>query len=141
MSGILGILVASGDSRPGIVPGTAFFSSGKGGDTYYTGYANSTGNPLTGAFGSMNNAVYNGATINGIYQTAAAPYSAGQVSFVLSGNRTSGFVNTLTVNGNSAGTISAPSYNSTYNQTTFTFGTTSTANLFTVGQLNLVVIT
>ena len=88
----------------------------------YYGYCNTTIPAPVGAqsFGSLSVGTFSGATILAIYgQTINAGNITGYV-VALSGNRSAGFFNTLTVNGTLLpGTTGAPSYDSGLNVTTF----------------------
>ena len=108
---------------------TFFF---KGGAIYLYGYSNSPSTlsytPTT--FGSISPTAFGSATVKAIHSTSPinSAGNASSYSVIFSGNRLAGFFNTLTVNGTLiSGTLSAPSYSGTNNETTFTITLGATA--------------
>ena len=96
---------------------------------YYYGYDAAVSGGLSN-FGSITGDTFKGATIKAIY-SASPPSSSGQaISYTVwfNGNRSVGFFNTLTVNGTSVtGTLGAPAYNATNDETSFTITLASSA--------------
>ena len=84
-------------------------------------------------FGDIDNGKFKDVTIKAIHSLSLNdPGKAIQYIVYFDGNQTSpaGFVNTLTVNGTLVGSFGAGSYNSTYNETSFTISVTSSDTLF-----------
>lgn len=119
MSGIMGMLLGAGGASLLVTRGS-YAEAGKL-TTYYCGYDASVG--LYVDFGSIAPvpALFNGATVKAVYSYGFAPNEALAYTTIFSGNQAAGFVTGLTINGTSVdGTMGAPSYDATNNETSFT---------------------
>ena len=93
---------------------------------YFYGYNAQSAPPGGVTWGSINNNVFSGATVRAVY-SYSNPGSVGvevgkaiAYTIIFSGNRSAGFFNTLSVAGTPvSGTLGAPSYNATFDETTF----------------------
>jgi hypothetical protein len=123
MSGVLLMALMGSGGGYALTSGSATFTF-KSVTTYFYGYSNSpaTASFTPATFGSISPVTFSGATVKAIYSGSPSNSSgqASSYSVIFSGNQSTGFFNTLTVNGTQVtGTLSAPSYNSTNNETTF----------------------
>lgn len=130
MSGIMGMLLGAGSASLTVTRGS-YAEIGKL-STYYCGYDASVG--LYVNFGSIAPvpALFNGATVKAVYSYGFAPNEALAYTMIFSGNQAAGFVTGLTINGTSVdGSVGAPSFDVTNNETTFTvFPTVTGSTLF-----------
>ena len=104
----------------------------KSSTSYLYGYSNSvsTAAYTPATFGSVSPSAFSSATIKAIYSRSPINASGQAASYlvIFDGNCSAGFFNTLTINGALvSGTLSAPAYNSTNNETSFTITLGSTA--------------
>jgi hypothetical protein len=123
MSGIQMALMGSGSGSYQLITGSATFSF-KGSSFYLYGYSNSpTTSVYTPAtFGSISPSTFNGIAIKAIYSQSPLNVAGQANSYVaiFDGNQSAGFFNTLTIDGTPvSGTLSAPSYNGTNDETFF----------------------
>ena len=119
MSGIMGMLLGGGAASLTVTRGS-YAETGKL-TTYYCGYDASVG--LYVDFGSIAPvpALFNGATVKAVYSYGFAPNEALAYTMIFSGDQAAGFVSGLTINSTSVdGTMGAPSYDATNNETSFT---------------------
>lgn len=89
------------------------------------GYVASTSNEFaeSGAVGSMTSTALGPATVVGCYwRSNIGAASNGSVFVEVTGNRTAGAVNTLSIAGTGQGSVGAPTFNAGTNTTTFKFG-------------------
>ena len=130
MSGIMGMLLGAGSASLTVTRGS-YAEIGKL-STYYCGYDASVG--LYVNFGSIAPvpALFNGATVKAVYSYGFAPNEALAYTMIFSGNQATGFVTGLTINGTSVdGSVGAPSFDATNNETTFSlFATVAGPTLF-----------
>lgn len=130
MSGIMGMLLSAGSASLTVTRGS-YAEIGKL-STYYCGYDASVG--LYVNFGSIAPvpALFNGATVKAVYSYGFAPNEALAYTMIFSGNQAAGFVTGLTINGTSVdGSVGAPSFDATNNETTFSlFATVTGPTLF-----------
>ena len=130
MSGIMGMLLGTGGASLTVTRGS-YAEIGKL-STYYCGYDASVG--LYVNFGSIAPvpALFNGATVKAVYSYGFAPNEALAYTMIFSGNQAAGFVTGLTINGTSVdGSVGAPSFDATNNETTFSlFATVTGPTLF-----------
>jgi hypothetical protein len=130
MSGIMGMLLGAGSASLTVTRGS-YAEIGKL-STYYCGYDASAG--LYVDFGSIAPvpALFNGATVKAVYSYGFAPNEALAYTMIFSGNQATGFVTGLTINGTSVdGSVGAPSFDATNNETTFSlFATVAGPTLF-----------
>ncbi len=130
MSGIMGMLLGAGSASLTVTRGS-YAEIGKL-STYYCGYDASVG--LYVNFGSIAPvpALFNGATVKAVYSYGFAPNEALAYTMIFSGNQAAGFVTGLTINGTSVdGSVGAPSFDATNNETTFSlFATVTGPTLF-----------
>ncbi|MBY0391854.1 MAG: hypothetical protein K2Q27_01165 [Novosphingobium sp.] len=143
MTGILAMVSATNPSTLNgtMTVGSTTFS-GKA-TTYYDGYisSGSFSGTLSGAIGGLAPTSVKGATVRALSWTSSTSHSVGgQSSIEVSGNRSAGFISSVTVNGVSVGTIGSPSYNAGPNTTTFNLGASNSNNPFgTSGTKSIVV--
>lgn len=130
MSGIMSMLLGAGSASLTVTRGS-YAEIGKL-STYYCGYDASVG--LYVNFGSIAPvpALFNGATVKAVYSYGFAPNEALAYTMIFSGNQAAGFVTGLTINGTSVdGSVGAPSFDATNNETTFSlFATVTGPTLF-----------
>ena len=130
MSGIMGMLLGASGASLTVTRGS-YAEIGKL-STYYCGYDASVG--LYVNFGSIAPvlALFNGATVKAVYSYGFAPNEALAYTMIFSGNQATGFVTGLTINGTSVdGSVGAPSFDATNNETTFSlFATVAGPTLF-----------
>lgn len=130
MSGVMGMLLGAGSASLTVTRGS-YAEIGKL-STYYCGYDASVG--LYVNFGSIAPvpALFNGATVKAVYSYGFAPNEALAYTMIFSGNQATGFVTGLTINGTSVdGSVGAPSFDATNNETTFSlFATIAGPTLF-----------
>ena len=130
MSGIMGMLLGTGGASLTVTRGS-YVEIGKL-STYYCSYDASVG--LYVNFGSIAPvpALFNGATVKAVYSYGFAPNEALAYTMIFSGNQATGFVTGLTINGTSVdGSVGAPSFDATNNETTFSlFATVAGPTLF-----------
>ena len=127
MSGIqMALLGASGTA---VIVGQAIYVLK--GNYYYYGYDAAVTSPVS-SFGDIDNGTFNGATIKALFSTSPVNTSgqAASYSVYFNGNRSLGFVNTLTVNGTLVGSFGSPTYNSPNDETVFSISVTPAATLF-----------
>jgi len=131
MSGIQMALLGASSGTVVIVGQTTDVSGGL--TFYYYGYNNSTGGGALADFGDIDNGKFKNVTIKAIH-SFGINVSGQAIQYIVyfDGNQTSpaGFVNTLTVNGTLVGSFGAGSYNSTYNETSFTISVSPAPTLF-----------
>jgi len=128
MSGALQATLLGNNGRIWLTPGSYTLTAKI--NLYYYGYdaSSSLANSNFGAL--IASPGFKGANILGVYSYGVSSGQAANYNVVLSGNRAAGFFNSLTINTTLiTGTLGAPSYNSTYDETTFTITVTAGASL------------
>jgi len=127
MSGVQMALLGAGGTI--LTSGSGSYSGGK--FTFYlTGFVSSSSYEYVvagSAFGAMTAPYANGAQIVALY-TSNPSNGTYQAYIEVTGNRSSGFINSVTYNGTSFGSIGTYTYNSSTNTTTIKLGSAGSTN-------------
>lgn len=92
--------------------------------------------------GDLDPKVFSGADVVSLYWYSSNDHSTGgSTVLTVSGNRTAGFVTSVTCDGVDLGAIGAPSYNSGWDQTSFFIGSFPSNNPFGTSGTHAIVIT
>lgn len=130
MTGVVQLLAAGGTTQYQLTVGSTTFTAKA--TSYYDGFAAATGNDvgaLTGAFGALAPTNFKGATVTALYWVSNTGHvSSGTTYIEFSGTQGAGFVNSVSVNGTSLGTVGAPTTGSGY--TKYQLGGASVSNPF-----------